>query len=123
MSAEDIVKQLKLVKVPFWARWRGYFAARRRRKEAQKEVHYITTVYAWTRWTDIGVQSRQWYILKQDGTGKRFYEYGCDHRFLETKEKNHSEYARIVEPWVLGHWTNQQMKEYGPKTMAPQSAK
>lgn len=123
MSSQDVVNELKKVRIPFWAKWRGYFAARRRRKQAAKEVHYITTVYAWTIWEDRNYRSRQWYILKETGTGKRFYEYGYEHALLRNSETKHAEYARIVVPWLYGQYSNQQMREYGPKTAEIQRTK
>lgn len=115
MTIESHIADLKKVKVPLWARWRGYFAARRRRKEAAKEIKYIATVYGWTIWTDKSVSS-QWYILKEDGLGRRFYEYGYETSFLEYKEKKHSTYPHVIVPWLHKHYSNATMVEYAKKS-------
>lgn len=112
----DAVEQLKQVKVPLWAHWLGYWRARRRRKEAAKEVRYIATVFAWTKWRE-GGYARQWWICKTKGN-KRYYEYSSNSVLLrnDDKGKNHPEYARIIAPWIGGHWTNKQLADYGRNT-------
>lgn len=103
MSADDTIKSFKQVKVPFWARWLGAYRAWQRRRNAHKEIHYVCTGYTWTHWVGAGTDveySRQWYILKTDGAGRRFYEYGYDHPYLKHKETLHSVYASTIAPWV-----------------------
>jgi hypothetical protein len=110
------IEQLKQVKVPIWAKWLGAYKAWQRRRNARKEIHYIATVYAWTYWTDHRYYSKQWYILKQNGVGKRFYEYGCTTSLLEGKEKLHSSYASFIAPWLHNHYTNQEAIEFARRS-------
>ncbi len=114
MSSQTQIDLLKKVKVPLWARWRGYFAARKRRKEAAEEIKYIATVYAWTRYDKYS--SRQWYILRENGLGKRTYEYGYESSFLKDAAKTHAEYPNSIVPWVHGKYSNAQMIEYAKKS-------
>ena len=120
MIKNDQIEALKQVKVPLWARLLGAYRARQRRKNAYKEVYYVATVFSWMYWTDTKCYSRRWYILKVDGTGKRFFEYGSDHSLLRNYTNDH-EYARIIVPWMYGKYTNEQMKEYAKKTETVES--
>lgn len=112
------IESLKKVKVPIWAKFIGYYRARQRRKAASKEIHYIATVYAWTHWTDSNNYETSWFICKQTGAGKRFYEHGSGSALLRNREKHNTVYAHIIVPWLHGAWSNQQLIDYARKSAA-----
>jgi hypothetical protein len=109
MSAID---ELKKVKIPVWARWLGWYRARQRRKQARKEIYYVATVYCWTWWTDCKYYSSCYYICKEDGVGRRFYEYQPGSPLLKDREKSTNVYACIIVPWLLGSYSNQVIIDY-----------
>jgi hypothetical protein len=111
------IDKLKQVKIPIWAKWIGAYRARQRRKNAHKEINFIATVYAWTYWSDAQSYAFQWYICRENGVGKRFYEYGTHHYLLKNNEKGSSTYAHIIAPWILGGITNQQLIDYAAKSV------
>ena len=118
---------LKKIRVPWYARLLGWFRARKHLREAlarhkaelDKPV-YIATIFSWTWWTDTKYQSSAWYILREDGHGKRTYEYGTDSSNLKNDEKKTSTYPRVIAPWLDGHFSNKAMKEYAAKQKAPE---
>ena len=115
MSNEQ-VNLLKIVKIPIWARWLGWYRARQRRKNAHKEIHFIGTVYAWTYWSDLKTYAYQWYICRENGVGQRSYEYGTHCSWLKNNEKNNSVYASVIAPWMLGGRSNQSLQSYAAQS-------
>jgi hypothetical protein len=129
MSIEDKIAELKKVKVPLWYQWVGWYRAFQRRRQAikqkkldDKKVRHIATIFAWTYWTDTQGYDKCWYILKETGAGRRFYEFGADHQILKDREKDSGFYASIVVPWTLGKWSDEQMQELERNSKKPQSA-
>lgn len=110
---------LKNIKVPLWARLLGAYRARKRRKSAAKEVHYVARLTAWVHFTDTKRYSRIYYILKERGDGRRFYETQMEDDFLHYLEKSTWAYTHVVEPWRLYKYTNQQVIDWAVKQTAP----
>lgn len=111
MGAAEKIADLKRIKVPIWSRWLGAYRAWIMRREALRKVHHIATLYHWTWWTDAKEFAKSWYILKEDGRGSRSFEFGSDNYLLRDNAKKTSLYASVVAPWVLGKFSNEQMRQ------------
>lgn len=121
MKPGDPLANLRRVRVPLWARAIGWLnawlAARAARRAAQRKVHHVATVYAWTYWTDLKQYSRSWYICREDGRGRRSFEYGSSHHLLRRDHKQHVAYAAVITRWMTGDFSNERLREYERKTV------
>lgn len=118
----DYIEQLKQVKVPLRYQWLGMYRAWKRRRAARKEIHYVATVAHYVHFTPVygNPHIRQaWYVLKERGDGKRFYDYVLQPQ-VGAKETKTWVYAHIVLPWTLGHWSNKQIVDWAAQQKVPQ---
>lgn len=118
----DSLRKLQ-TKTPWWSRLLGNFRAwkqaRKARKDAPNEKYYVCTVWSWHTLYD-NVYGGCFYILYEDGAGKRSYEFGREHFDVLEKVTAQAtyQYAHAIRPWMLGRYTNEGMKQYadGQKT-------
>lgn len=91
---------------------RAWFANRKAVKAALKEKErfkYVATLQQGTRWEDAGYTSWAYYLLYENGYGKRRFDYTCESSLLKNVAKTTDLYARVVQPWVDGHYSSNQV--------------
>lgn len=108
--------QPKVIKVPLWARCLGevkaWNRARLRRKQYRANMRkpkLVTTITVWLSHEARG-DHPAWIHCYENGYGVRSYIY--KHGFLSFPEGAVLELHRIVMPWSLGKYTNEQLINY-----------
>lgn len=111
MGRNDEIDRLKKIRAPLWSRLLGSMRARRRAKKARKRLWLLINVTVWARRGD-GFWYPSWFTLYVSGEGKRSFKF---HRGVISLPYyyQYQGYHEYVVPWLLGQFTNQQIKELG----------